>query len=100
MGDGFAFRESRPPSIWQGGSHNSSLGLYRSRTKNGSHTGLLHLIAPAYPSRYYQDLISQILNNDEKFCTNFVNSLLSQLNWAFSEFIQLLQDVSLITISH
>lgn len=87
-------RESRPTSIWQQGELTSSaLGLYRSRGKNGSHTGLLHHIAPACPSRHFQSLISRILLADEPYCTIFLNSLLSQLNWAFSEFILLLQEI-------
>ncbi|XP_055716688.1 E3 ubiquitin-protein ligase RNF123 [Phlebotomus papatasi] len=94
LGEGFAYRESRPTSIWQQGELTSSaLGLYRSRGKNGSHTGLLHHIAPACPSRHFQSLISRILLADEPYCTIFLNSLLSQLNWAFSEFILLLQEI-------
>ena len=94
LGDGFAYRESRPPSIWQVGKKAHSLGLLRSRAKNGPHTGLLHLIAPAYPSAHFQNSVSQILNEDEPFCTIFLNSVLSQLNWAFSEFIHILQEVN------
>ncbi|XP_062548443.1 E3 ubiquitin-protein ligase RNF123 [Armigeres subalbatus] len=94
LGDGFGYRESRPPCVWQAGQHvERSLGLYRSRAKNGSHTGLLHLIAPACPSRHFQKMISDILSNDEPYCTTFLNSVLSQLNWAFSEFIHILQDI-------
>jgi Kip1 ubiquitination-promoting complex protein 1 len=93
LGEGFAFRESRPACIWQGGQSRHSLGLYRSRSKSGS-SGLLHLIAPACPSRHFQFLIGSMLANDEPFCTKFLNSLLSQLNWGFSEFIHILQDVS------
>ncbi|EAA15114.4 AGAP009295-PA, partial [Anopheles gambiae str. PEST] len=101
LGDGFAYRESRPPCVWQAGKDPSatqrSLGLYRSRAKNGSHTGLLHLIAPACPSKHFQRLISETLSNDEPYCTTFLNSVLSQLNWAFSEFIHILQDIQNIS---
>ncbi|XP_065083539.1 E3 ubiquitin-protein ligase RNF123 isoform X2 [Ochlerotatus camptorhynchus] len=94
LGDGFGYRESRPPCVWQAGTQpGRSLGLYRSRAKNGSHTGLLHLIAPACPSRHFQRMISDILSKDEPYCTTFLNSVLSQLNWAFSEFIHILQDI-------
>lgn len=93
LGDGFAYREARPTNVWQGGHEAVSLGLYRSRGKNGSHTGLLHHIAPACPSRHFQRLFRQILLTDEPFCTMFLNSVLSQLNWAFSEFITLLQEI-------
>ncbi|XP_035776187.1 E3 ubiquitin-protein ligase RNF123-like [Anopheles albimanus] len=96
LGDGFAFRESRPPCVWQAGTDPTalrSLGLYRSRSKSGSHTGLLHLVAPACPSKHFQQLICDTLSRDEPYCTAFLNSVLSQLNWAFSEFIHILQDI-------
>lgn len=113
LGHGFAYREARSPSVWQGGNTPTCLGLQRSRGKNESHTGLLHHIAPAYPSKYFQvselwefyiknlfkiliilqELIGSILRDDEPFATAFLNSVLSQLNWAFSEFILLLQEV-------
>lgn len=93
LGNGFAYRDLRPTSIWQDCSKSPSLGLFRSRGKNGSHTGLLHHVAPANPSQYFQNLIAQILTEDEPFSTNLVNSILSQLNWAFSEFVLLLQEI-------
>jgi len=58
------------------------------------HTGLLHNVAPANPSKHFQRLIGAKLLEDEPFATAFLNSVLSQLNWAFSEFILLLQEVS------
>lgn len=93
LGNGFAYRDLRPTSIWQDGSKLPSLGLFRSRGKNGSHTGLLHHIAPANPSKYFQDLIANMLMDDEPFSTTLINSILSQLNWAFSEFVLLLQEI-------
>lgn len=59
LGDGFAYKEARPPCVWQGGNTVLSLGLHRSRAKNETHTGLLHHIAPAYPSKHFQ-VISEI----------------------------------------
>lgn len=91
LGDGFAYRDLRPTSIWQNGSKSPSLGLFRSRGK--THTGLLHHIAPANPSRYFQNSIAQALIEDEPFSTTLINSILSQLNWAFSEFVLLLQEI-------
>lgn len=93
LGEGYGYRESRPPCIWQGGNDTKYFGLDRSRGKNGSHTGLLHHIAPPTPSAHFQSLISRMLIDDEPFCTALLNSILSQLNWAFSEFILLLQEV-------
>lgn len=101
LGEGFAFRDARPPCLWQGSNHTTCppLSLFRSRQKNSSHTGLLHLIAPACPSKHFQNVISNILMEDETYSTAFLNSLLTQLNWAFSEFIHILQDVRLIAIA-
>lgn len=53
LGNGFAFRDARPPSVWQGGKQRSPMGLIRSRGKSGLHTGLLHHIAPACPSEHF-----------------------------------------------
>lgn len=94
LGDGFGYRDARQPSIWQDGTRTpSSLGLFRSRGKNGSHTGLLHHIAPSSPSAHFQRLIAESLIEDEPFSTTLINSILSQLNWAFSEFVLLLQEI-------
>lgn len=95
LGEGFAFRDARAPCIFQDSTQSSKpMSLHRSRQKNSSHTGLLHLIAPSCPSKHFQNLISKMLIDDENYCTAFLNSLLTQLNWAFSEFIHILQDVS------
>lgn len=51
------------------------------------------MIAPANPSRHFQNLIAQMLIDDEPFSTTLINSILSQLNWAFSEFVLLLQEI-------
>lgn len=94
LGEGFAFRDSRQPCIFQDGTLVvPSLALTRGRQKNSSHTGLLHLIAPPCPSKHFQKLITQVLTEDEVNSAGFLNSLLSQLNWAFSEFIHILQDI-------
>lgn len=94
LGEGFAFRDPRQPCIFQDSSQTTApLALARGRQKNSSHTGLLHLIAPAYPSKHFQKLISHVLTVDEAYSTEFLNSLLTQLNWAFSEFIHILQDI-------
>ncbi|XP_034661955.1 E3 ubiquitin-protein ligase RNF123 [Drosophila subobscura] len=93
MGEGYAYKDSRQPCVWQGGSLPLHMGLCRSRSKNETHTGLLHNVAPANPSKHFQRLIGSKLIEDEPFATSFLNSVLSQLNWAFSEFILLLQEI-------
>lgn len=98
LGEGYAYRDTRLPSVWQSGNQQSllNMGLCRSRAKNETHTGLLHHVAPPNPSRYFQKMIGAKLIEDEPFATAFLNSVLSQLNWAFSEFILLLQEVLMI----
>ncbi|KAJ6636383.1 E3 ubiquitin-protein ligase, partial [Pseudolycoriella hygida] len=93
LGNGFAFRDARPPSVWQGGKLRSPVGLIRSRGKNGLHTGLLHHIAPACPSEHFHQVIKSVLTTDEELCSVFMNSVLTQLNWAFSEFILFVQEI-------
>ncbi|XP_060645573.1 E3 ubiquitin-protein ligase RNF123 [Drosophila nasuta] len=93
LGEGYAYKDSRQPSVWQGGSQPLNQGLCRSRSRNETHTGLLHNVAPANPSKHFQRLIGSKLYEDEPFATTFLNSVLSQLNWAFSEFILLLQEI-------
>lgn len=94
LGEGFAFRDPRQPCVFQDASQTAPpMTLARGRQKNSSHTGLLHLVAPACPSQHFQKLISQVLIEDEVYSTGFLNSLLNQLNWAFSEFIHILQDI-------
>lgn len=93
LGDGFAYRDPRSPCIWQDNLQQPLIGLLRSRSKNGSHTGLLRMIAPASPSPHFQKLIGQVLTDDEPFSTELINSILSQLNWAFSEFVLILQEI-------
>ncbi|XP_017143160.1 E3 ubiquitin-protein ligase RNF123 [Drosophila miranda] len=93
MGEGYGYKDARQPCVWQGGTQPLHMGLCRSRSRNETHTGLLHNIAPANPSKYFQRLIGSKLIEDEPFATSFLNSVLSQLNWAFSEFILLLQEI-------
>lgn len=95
LGDGFMYRESRPANSWNHGEVSQNLGLSRRRAKSSSYTGLLHFIAPARPSTHYQQIVGQLLMEDGEYCAKFLNSLLGQLNWAFSEFIHTIQEVSI-----
>ncbi|CAF4612025.1 unnamed protein product, partial [Rotaria sp. Silwood2] len=45
------------------------------------------------PSIKYQQEIGRYLSNNIDDAIRFLNSLLGQLNWAFSEFMGLLKDV-------
>ena len=42
----------------------------------------------------YQQTIGIVLLSDNKLATQFINSVLNQLNWAFSEFVGMIQEVS------
>lgn len=42
---------------------------------------------------HFQRLIAELLIKDEPFSRTLINSILSQLNWAFSEFVLLLQEI-------
>ena len=45
------------------------------------------------PSPVFQEHIAAILTSEEELTSSFLNSILNQLNWAFSEFIGMLQEV-------
>ena len=53
---------------------------------------------PAPSIKYQQEIGRYLLKNVDEAIT-FLNSLLGQLNWAFSEFMGLLKDVRLIFFS-
>ncbi|KAJ9584194.1 hypothetical protein L9F63_021458, partial [Diploptera punctata] len=45
------------------------------------------------PSTLFQGHVKEVMISDEALTTSFLNSLLNQLNWAFSEFIGMLQEI-------
>lgn len=45
------------------------------------------------PSLVYQMHVRDVLLSNAQATTNFLDSLLNQLNWAFSEFITMVQDI-------
>lgn len=49
-------------------------------------------LAPT-PSPVFQEHIAAVLTSEEVLASSFLNSILNQLNWAFSEFIGMLQEV-------
>ena len=53
-------------------------------------------LAP-HPSEQIQKLIGRLCLDDDKLTNEFLNGMLNQLNWAFSEFIGMLQEVRLVT---
>lgn len=49
------------------------------------------------PSKIFQNHVKDIILNNEPLTTTFLNSMLNQLNWAFSEFIGMLQEIQNIS---
>lgn len=45
------------------------------------------------PSKVFQQYIQRILSSDEEGATKLLDTILNQLNWAFSEFISMLQEL-------
>ncbi|XP_021342759.1 E3 ubiquitin-protein ligase RNF123-like isoform X1 [Mizuhopecten yessoensis] len=45
------------------------------------------------PSKVFQDLFRTVLLRDKEAAIRFVDTLLNQLNWSFSEFIGLMQEI-------
>lgn len=46
------------------------------------------------PSLLLQRHMAELLSLDKDMAASFLNSVLNQLNWAFSEFIGMIQEVS------
>jgi len=51
------------------------------------------IVSEPYPSAIYQAHVKEILLDKPQATTKFLNSLLNQLNWAFSEFIGMVQEI-------
>uniref|UniRef100_A0A0L8FNL7 RING-type domain-containing protein n=1 Tax=Octopus bimaculoides TaxID=37653 RepID=A0A0L8FNL7_OCTBM len=45
------------------------------------------------PSKVFQDLLSEMLREDRERAIRFLDTMLSQLNWSFSEFIAIMQQI-------
>ncbi|XP_071642743.1 E3 ubiquitin-protein ligase RNF123 isoform X2 [Temnothorax longispinosus] len=78
QGNGFAFRYEKSP-------HLSKIGMKQQES-------VYQLIKPC-PSVIYQAHVRDVLLGSPQVTTPFLNSLLNQLNWAFSEFIGMVQEI-------
>ncbi|XP_018407153.1 PREDICTED: E3 ubiquitin-protein ligase RNF123-like [Cyphomyrmex costatus] len=78
QGNGFAFRYEKSP-------HLSKIGMKQQES-------VYQLIKPC-PSVIYQAHVRDVLLDSPQASTQFLNSLLNQLNWAFSEFIGMVQEI-------
>ncbi|KAL0100684.1 hypothetical protein PUN28_019225 [Cardiocondyla obscurior] len=78
QGNGFAFRYEKSP-------HLSKIGTKQQES-------VYQLIKPC-PSIIYQAHVRDVLLGNPQVTKPFLNSLLNQLNWAFSEFIGMVQEI-------
>ena len=45
------------------------------------------------PSKEFQEMMRSLCLGDQQLSNDFLNGVLNQLNWAFSEFVGILQEV-------
>ncbi|XP_065673661.1 E3 ubiquitin-protein ligase RNF123 isoform X2 [Hydra vulgaris] len=83
-GDGFGFRHSTSPDLIPFGISDQA-GTIRAFTQKPC------------PSRVYQKLMRNLCLEDESLSNDFLNGVLNQLNWAFSEFVGILQEIQQAT---
>ncbi|PSN30203.1 hypothetical protein C0J52_21037 [Blattella germanica] len=83
QGCGFAFRYHKSPHLLR------KLGP---KVLQADSSLISQSIKPC-PSLLFQGHVKEVMINDESLTTAFLNSLLNQLNWAFSEFIGMLQEI-------
>jgi Kip1 ubiquitination-promoting complex protein 1 len=53
----------------------------------------LNSLSEPYPSVLYQSVVCEYLKTERNAAIAFLSSLLCQLNWSFSEFIGMLQEI-------
>ena len=56
------------------------------------------IILEPCPSKVYQQLMRRLCLEDEQLSNDFLNGVLNQLNWAFSEFVGILQEVRMLSL--
>ncbi|XP_015440142.1 PREDICTED: LOW QUALITY PROTEIN: E3 ubiquitin-protein ligase RNF123-like [Dufourea novaeangliae] len=81
QGNGFAFRYTKSPHL------SKRIGPKLLQQESFSQP-----IKPR-PSAVYQNHVKDVLLKNVQDSTKFLNSLLNQLNWAFSEFIGMVQEI-------
>ncbi|CAH1725712.1 unnamed protein product [Aphis gossypii] len=83
-GSGFAFRYTRPPHLKN--KHVSTQGALEEIVFSNMGT-----VRP--PATVLQNDIRKFIAYDKETASNFINNSLNYLNWAFSEFISLFQEI-------
>ncbi|KAK6623954.1 hypothetical protein RUM44_010810 [Polyplax serrata] len=87
QGCGFAFRYEKSPHLTK------KVGPRFLQ----SDSAIINQYIKPLPSKVYQNHVKDIMLNNEPVATVFLNSVLNQLNWAFSEFIGMLQEIQNIS---
>ncbi|VVC25271.1 Concanavalin A-like lectin/glucanase domain,SPRY domain,Zinc finger, RING-type,B30.2/SPRY domain [Cinara cedri] len=83
-GSGFAFRYTRPPHL-----ENQQISIQGTIEEIVfSNMGIAR-----NPAKVLQDDFRTVIINNREIASNFMNNSLNYLNWAFSEFISLFQEV-------
>eukprot|EP00102_Acyrthosiphon_pisum_P014112 XP_008183980.1 PREDICTED: E3 ubiquitin-protein ligase RNF123-like isoform X1 [Acyrthosiphon pisum] len=90
-GSGFAFRYVRPPHL--NNKHISTQGALEEIVFSNMGT-----VRP--PATVLQNDIRTVIAQDKETASNFINNSLNYLNWAFSEFISLFQEIKDINENH
>merc|ERR1712139_303120 len=85
-GSGFAFRYTRSP-------HVTSLSFPIHPQGDGDLLNQTNHFNDPFPSLVFQEEIKETLLEDHTLATAFINGVLVQLNWAFSEFIGMVQEI-------
>ncbi|PNF35412.1 hypothetical protein B7P43_G01736 [Cryptotermes secundus] len=88
QGCGFAFRYHKSPHL---------LKKHGPRPLQADSSLISQSIQPC-PSYLFQCHVKEVMMSDERVTTAFLNSVLNQLNWAFSEFIGMLQEIQNVSI--
>jgi len=60
------------------------------------HLGLnfsTYIVAEPCPSSVFQNHLREYLESDAEAATKIIDTMLNQLNWAFSEFVRILHEV-------
>lgn len=57
------------------------------------HVFFEYLFLEPCPSPKFQSILADILMSESDIATRFLDTLLNQLNWSFSEFIGMMQEV-------
>jgi len=83
-GDGFGFRHATSPDLIPFGISDQG-GTIRAFTQKPC------------PSKEFQEMMRSLCLNNQQLSNDFLNGVLNQLNWAFSEFVGILQEIQQAT---